>query len=444
MRQVASPCWAPVPEAGLAHSGRRAVLVVGSANQRTGFGRVSDGILAGLNSHFQVHQLAVDLPRDRFDRPWPVHGNPVGVDRFGEIRLRELVGRLAPLIVLVGDIANLGRYIDVLETLSSSEDRLPLVAYCAVDGDIEQATVLRAAARAARLVAFTEAGKHRLSSGWASTRVGLPGRTSGELDIDVIGHGVDHRHARAPALSTAHEHAKEDSYVHRGRRLRSARQHLGWTLPEDAVVILNISRNQIRKRLDLTLHAFALLLSRAAPTTSPAYLYLHCEERTAVGGNVRALAHQLGIAHRLLLPGDQRPGLAASEADLDLLYRACDIGVNTALGESWNLATFEHARTGAPQVLVSTSVTRELWGAAALLVPGRRVPLGTLYSGTEVDPRKVGAALLLLHANPDRRATEGRRCAAQASRPEYRWQSVDRKWQTLIAGVLKDPALQWT
>ena len=50
-----------------------------------------------------------------------------------------------------------------------------------------------------------------------------------------------------------------------------------------------------------------------------------------------------------------------SNDDLNRLYGACDVGVNTSCGEGWGLVSFEHALTGAAQVVPRNSVCEELW-----------------------------------------------------------------------------------
>ena len=410
------------------------MLVVGSADPHTGFGRVCHEIASGLHRHVEVHQLGLDLRHDYAREGWPVHANPVRVDRFGELELRRLVGALSPLVLLVDDVANLDRYVGLLAGLSGRPGRLPLVAYCAVDGDIAHPALLRSAARAARLVAYTQSGQRRLVDAWARLPADARGG-SGRLVVDVIGHGVDH--ALGPGEGP--DHGSD-----RVSRAANARRALGWRLPDDAFVILNVSRNQRRKRLDLTLEAFAIFAAQTTPSGPPPFLYLHCTGRTVVGPDVRAVARRLGIADRLLAPAADDAGQERAEIDMDLLYAACDVGINTALGESWNLATFEHARTGAPQVIVRTPTTEELWGDAAVLVPGGPAPLGMLFTGTQVEPQLVARALLDLHADPFQWANMSGRAAARAGLPAYGWGAVAERWRRLVDETLADPGLAWS
>ena len=51
------------------------------------------------------------------------------------------------------------------------------------------------------------------------------------------------------------------------------------------------------------------------------------------------LAVQLGVAERLAMSTGGESG--ASNEELNLLYSACDVGVNTAMGEGWGLVRFD-------------------------------------------------------------------------------------------------------
>ena len=72
------------------------------------------------------------------------------------------------------------------------------------------------------------------------------------------------------------------------------------------------------------------------------------------------------------------PG-ALSDADLNRLYNACAIGLNTSAGEGFGLVSFEHAATGAPQVVPDHDALRPVtprpawsgWRSGGGCRPGR-------------------------------------------------------------------------
>jgi D-inositol-3-phosphate glycosyltransferase len=44
-------------------------------------------------------------------------------------------------------------------------------------------------------------------------------------------------------------------------------------------------------------------------------------------------------------------GGVVDDRQLNLLRNACDVGINTSMGEGWGLAGFEHGATGAAQIV---------------------------------------------------------------------------------------------
>ena len=61
-------------------------------------------------------------------------------------------------------------------------------------------------------------------------------------------------------------------------------------------------------------------------------------------------------------------GESLTEQQINLLYNACDVGINTSMGEGWGLISFEHGATGAAQIVPAHTSFIENWtGAADLL-----------------------------------------------------------------------------
>jgi hypothetical protein len=99
--------------------------------------------------------------------------------------------------------------------------------------------------------------------------------------------------------------------------------------------------------------------------------------------NATGLARELGVHERILFTRDA--AITWTDADLDILYRSCEIGLNTASGEAWGLTAFEHAAHGGAQILPKIPVQRELWGGAPVWLP----------AGNEhwIDPYTTGIAI---------------------------------------------------
>jgi hypothetical protein len=108
---------------------------------------------------------------------------------------------------------------------------------------------------------------------------------------------------------------------------------------------------------------------------------------------LRQQAQALGIAERVLWWPPQEG--AIDDASLCALYNACAVGLNTSLGEGFGLVSFEHAATGAPQLLPDHAALRELWGDAAVRIGPVR-PMQYEYSPLrmgEVTAEQIAAAL---------------------------------------------------
>ena len=83
-----------------------------------------------------------------------------------------------------------------------------------------------------------------------------------------------------------------------------------------------------------------------------------------VGLDVLDGARQLGIADRLLVSTTAADHPTLDDEHLNLVYNACDVGLNTSTGEGFGLVALEHGATGAAQVLPDHSACAELYLAS--------------------------------------------------------------------------------
>src|SRR5262249_41913093 len=134
--------------------------------------------------------------------------------------------------------------------------------------------------------------------------------------IAVVPHGVD-----------TERFAPLDRQLARAEACRL----LGKRIEPGAFIVLNVSKNEPRKRLDLTIEGFARFARDKPPDV---YLWLHTEPRTP-GQNIYAAAAGAGIETRLLVTTSGSGNAALSDAQLNDIYNACDVGLNTAVGEAW-------------------------------------------------------------------------------------------------------------
>jgi glycosyltransferase involved in cell wall biosynthesis len=104
--------------------------------------------------------------------------------------------------------------------------------------------------------------------------------------------------------------------------------------------------------------------------------------------------------------GAEHPDIPLSE--INIIYNACDVGLHTSMGETWGVAAFEHAATGAPQILPAHDVLREPWPRGAMLVDcDGRQPMGSFLDGMPPNLDGVVNALERLYSDYDLRTTLG-------------------------------------
>lgn len=202
----------------------------------------------------------------------------------------------------------------------------------------------------------------------------------------------------------------------------------------DPFVVLNPSRPASRKRIDLTLEAFAEFARDKPPDV---LLCLH----QAIRGEPEAAERdrriaELGIGHRVFLD-PLGPGVASDER-LNALYNACDVGLTTTMGEGWGLVAFEHAAAGGAQVMPRHSACGELWQGAALLVEPARfyVPTFSPLRMGEVNPKAVARALDDLYRDRGRLRALAAAGWQRARSPALDWRGIGAGWRALFADQL--------
>jgi glycosyltransferase involved in cell wall biosynthesis len=285
-----------------------------------------------------------------------------------------------------------------------------VVAYCPLDWE----RVPPSLAEVDLLVVYTPGARDAVARAFGENATAVP-------PIAVIPHGVDATRF-APLVAG-------DPAASR----REARRRLFPDEPSlaDAFLVLNANRNQKRKRVDLTLRGFAEL-ARDRPD---ARLYLHMGMRD-LGWDVPALAAALGVADRLLVTTSAEERPLVTDEHLNLIYNACDVGVNTAAAEGWGLVSFEHAAAGAAQVVPDHGACAELWRDRALLVPAEPGRRGARL----VSAGGVADALARLHDDHALRAEMSARASDYARSERFSWPAVAARWEEALLGCLAAPA----
>ena len=402
-------------------SDRPKLLLAGDAAVPTGFARLIHGVFSRLTDRWEIAQLGVNHLGDPHDWPWPIYRAGLYGGVFGIDRIAALAGHLRPdVVVLVSDLSVVGEWADALAAWPGRA-HTPVVAYVPVErGPLHPAHV-RGAAAVDLLLCYTEFGASELRRGAERERERHPDFSLPA--VEVIPHGVDTALFRPVRGNDAFDRGPVRRKLFGDDSLRSA------------FIVLNANRNQLRKRIDVTIKGFSLF---AEGKPEDVLLYLHMG-RIDVGWDVLELARRFGIEERLVMSGkeDGIPNLPGEE--VNAIYNACDVGVNTASGEGWGLVAFEHAATGAAQVVPAHSAPAELWrGAAELLeTDGTLTNPDNLEEDWIIRPETLAAALERLYADRAHLREMSRRAYENATRAEYGWTAVAHRWDAALRRALE-------
>jgi glycosyltransferase involved in cell wall biosynthesis len=394
---------------------RPKLLILGEALQPSGYARVLSGILPGLADRFEVDVFAVSYRGPVIRGRWNVHPNRSDSDEFGVYQLGELLQRLRPDILLI--VFDYELYVYNRVTIEAYGEGLRTVLYCPVDGDRPHSVWVKDLKGVDRLVLYTEGARRTIEEALGQE---CP-------PTSLMPHGVDCEGFR-PLLGATGEGLR-DSRADARRRLYPGRPEL-W----DGFFVLNANRNNTRKRIDLTLEAFAMF-ARGKPENVRLHLHMRREECC----NIPEMARQLGIESRVLLTRDSAEEPDVDDEVLNLIYNSCDVGINTSTGEGWGLCAFEHAATGAAQVVPEHSACAELWKDAAIVIPARervRYPMA-LCEHQVIEAQDACAALEYLYSDRQILNAWSRRSYNRATALEYRWSVIGEQWDQLLEGVLK-------
>ena len=404
----------------------------------TGFARVTHGIFENLIDRYDVHILGVNYrgdPHDYKTKIYPAMQVNSPGDIYGFNRIKTLVNAVQPrLIFILNDIWVHALYMDPLQPYMEAGGKV--VLYAPIDSKPVEHQWIQAIAAVDKFIVYTKFAKEVIDSSiqvWkdkVESEDGLPEVEIRFNEIEIVPHGID----------TTKFYPLPDSVDKAGRvvlpgKLNAKRQV--YPNQEDflnSFIVLNANRNQPRKRIDLTMKGFALF-AKDKPDNVKLYLHMGVED---MGWNILALAERYNIDHRLIISGNTNNIPAVSDERLNLIYNACDVGINTSIGEGWGLVSFEHAATGSAQIIPRHSSGPEIWGNSVEYLE----PQFTLVSdrilteGVYINPDSVADTLQKLYDDPlylDEMQEKAYRVTKQ---DKYTWKSVADRMDKIFQEVL--------
>lgn len=406
---------------------RLKLIAIGFNTHGTGLTRVMHSIMRRLANDHEIHYLGIgysgEAVRDRGLTIYPT--NAKGGDVYAAFQAKALIEEIDPDIVFI--LHDIWYFAHYLRTLGPYRGRLKIVCYLPLDGRIANEDDAAPFESADRVVVYTDFARKEFEGAFDRLRAKQDG---GEFPgVEVIPHGVDRsRFHPLPALSQA-------AFASPARAEAKQKVFAGLQDAENTFIVLNASRPNKRKRVDLTIEGFAQF---AADKPSNVRLCLHHalmieQERE----QVHALIERFNLQGRVTLnPLGEK---VADDAALNLLYNACDVGLLTSMGEGWGLVSFEHGAAGAAQIVPDHSACAEIWsGRAEMIEPARRyVPnFSTLEMG-EVSAESVAQALDNLYRDPQRRQQLAQAAYEASLNPAYSWDAVAARFDDLFAELAR-------
>lgn len=370
------------------------ILYCGDAFVETGFGRVAENLLPALAEHHEVSVLAVNYhgdphPEARKYATYPamLHGS----DPFGSHRIGELVQKIKPDLIWVTN--DIWVAINLWEAVKPFKDLVgfKFFAYCPIDSYGLFSELLDPINQWDGFATYTRFGAEEVAKiGYAKP-------------IHIFGHGTD--------FTKFFPLNKQE-----------CRKALG--VPEDVFIVFNGNRNQPRKRIDLTIKGFI----KFAKDKPDARLWLNMGSKD-MGWDLAPLFRRVArdegydATGKLILTS---PHFSTSNClsieQLNQVYNACDIGVNTCIGEGWGLVNTEHAATGVAQVVPDHTSCKEIFSEVPRIeIESWEVDRNYGLDRGQPSPNSLAEILQQYYDYPDLLKSFGKWCYNRVHEPELTW-----------------------
>jgi glycosyltransferase involved in cell wall biosynthesis len=386
------------------------LLWIGDIVAMTGFARVTENVLSNLKDKYEIHVLGCNwhgdyTPLQEEYRMYPA-SNRFQQAPFGEERIREIVELIRPDVVFtMNDIWIINeqwkRIADLREAIG-----FKFVGYYPMDSYGWYGAILDTLNDWDAAVCYTEFGAQETIT------------AGSQKPISVIPHGV-----------TAGQFRPIDKL--------KAREQLG--LSPDDFIVFNGNRNQFRKRIDLTISAFAKF-AVGRPDTK---LYLHMGLKDQGWDIMPLFAREmqrqgLDPNNRIIMttPHPNPPNVDVEL--LNVIYNAVDVGVNTCKGEGWGLVNFEHAACRVAQVVPDHTSCKEIFDGFGVLIRSLHADVDTNFGRIMPCPDDNHLAELLGELYEDRQKLDSvaEACYQRATDPCFEWESVAAQFDEVFQEVL--------
>jgi glycosyltransferase involved in cell wall biosynthesis len=408
------------------------ILIIGDAVVTTGFARVLHSIFSVLTDKYDIHHLGVNYKGDPHDFNYKIYPALIavpGADLYGISRLQSMIETIKPkLIFILNDIWVHSMYMERLEKLL---DKTKVVLYFPVDAGPIEGKWLTPCLKASRLLVYTKFGESVVQDALNQLLKKEPETVVPK--IEIIPHGID----------TTRFYPYSDVLDADGKIILSgktlAKKRLYTNQSDDFInsfIILNSNRNQPRKRIDTTIKAFSMF-AKDKPENVKLYLHMGIED---AGWNIVDLAIRHKIDSRFIVSSMTKNIPGVNDERMNLIYNACDVGLNTSVGEGWGLTNWEHAATRAAQIVPNHSACKELWVDKAMLIEPKLYLTNerVMTEGGIVSPDDVANAMQILYDNKNLREELAQKSYEYVTSKEFSWDTVSETVDRIIQEVINE------
>jgi len=386
------------------------ILWCGDIVAMTGFARVTENVISRLKDDFDIVVLGHNwwgdpCPHQKEYTMYP-SSNRFQQAPFGEQRIREIVEREKPDVVFtINDMWIINAQYEQIKDLHQ-QGKFKFVGYAPMDSYNWLGCLADTANNWDEVISYTEFGAHEFLAGGITK------------PISVIPHGV------TPGQFYPKDKAE-------------CRKKLGLT--DDTFIVFNGNRNQFRKRIDITITAFA----KFAVDKPDARLYLHMgmkdqgwDVMNVFGREMRKVGLDPNGRIIMTTQSDGPPNVTVDM--LNDIYNAVDVGVNTCKGEGWGLVNFEHAAARVAQVVPDHTSCKEIFDGYGKLIRCDHIDVDTNYAREMPCPSADHLADILneLYENREELDRVAQACYERATDPQFAWDTVASQFGGIFEEVL--------
>ncbi len=435
---------------------------VGDCGSPTGFATVMHNVMGYLQDtgEYDINILGINFDGrpNQWSKQFNIWPARIGGDFLGVGAIQDFIEQTQPDVTfLFQDFFNIPLYLGELP-----EDMPGVTCYYPVDAPNVKGSYLLALGGTVELACYTdfavEESIRGMKEGWNKLMNDAAKQGLDVLDFFTlqamggvdpitganIGNGSIKVYARR-----IHQLTKKQAFnvIPHGTDLASFHQldknkcREKLNIKQDIFLVGSINRNQPRKRLDLAIRAFA----KFAKDKPNAYLLLHSVKNDSGGWDLSQLAAYYGVYDRIIPSHRLFKDKTATIEELNEVYNALDVQINTSGGEGWGLPSFEGAASYIPQVVPDWSATKEIWTDSAELIKIVSVSHNTSSINLMhcvIDCDDLCDILNKFYEDKEYRIKVGEACYQVTQRPEYKWEAVGKQFDAMFKRAVGKTPIQ--